>query len=151
MTHTPAHTGRSHVEPDDVHIGAIVKFIIALTVVTVVVHAFVWMLMGRITATMDEQQVILYPLAREQGERLPPEPRLQTQPKQDLADSRERDRLQLEGYTWVDKSTGTVRLPIERAMKSVIDHGLPVRPASPAAAATVAETATPGQAIGEKK
>jgi hypothetical protein len=34
----------------------------------------------------------------------------------------------LEGYGWVDRSAGTVRLPIERAMQLLLERGLPTRP-----------------------
>ncbi len=139
------------VQEDHLNMGAIVKFIIYLTIVTVVVHGYVWVLMGRITADMADRDVIRYPLAIEQGERLPPEPRLQTLPREDLAASRERDRLKLEGYSWIDKNAGTVRIPIELAIKKVIDQGLPVRSATPADAAVPAETAKPTQAGGETK
>jgi hypothetical protein len=34
----------------------------------------------------------------------------------------------LEGYGWVDRQAGVVRLPIERAMELVLERGLPTRP-----------------------
>jgi len=34
MAQTHTHVDRSHVEPDDIHIGAIAKFIVVLTIVT---------------------------------------------------------------------------------------------------------------------
>jgi hypothetical protein len=36
----------------------------------------------------------------------------------------------LEGYGWVDREAGVVRLPIERAMALVLERGLPTRPAA---------------------
>lgn len=152
MAHTHSHAEQSHIEPDNIDLGAIVKFIVVLTVVTVVVHGYVWVLMGRLTDVMAQKDVISYPLALEQGERLPPEPRLQTLPKEDLAKTRERDRARLEGYSWVDKNAGTVRIPIEDAMKRVLGQGIPVRAdVAGGAAAPAAEPAAPAPAGGEKK
>jgi hypothetical protein len=34
----------------------------------------------------------------------------------------------LEGYGWVDREAGVVRLPIERAMELLLERGLPTRP-----------------------
>ena len=45
-----------------------------------------------------------YPLAVEQENRLPPEPRLQINPRQDLADLRAREDQALSSYGWVDKN-----------------------------------------------
>ena len=48
---------------------------------------------------------------------------------QDVADLHARESLLLENYSWVDQKSGKVRIPIERAMELVAEHGLPVRPA----------------------
>ena len=52
-----------------------------------------------------------------------PEPRLQIAPSQDLGTLNEANRLKLESYGWVDRSTGVARIPIERAMDIVVDQG----------------------------
>ena len=72
----------------------------------------------------------VYPLAVGQDDRLPPEPRLQANPKQDLRDLRESEDALLKSYGWVDKNNGVVRIPIDEAMKLVLQRGLPARPAS---------------------
>jgi hypothetical protein len=59
-----------------------------------------------------------------------PTPRLQTDDgNQDLADLHQREDLLLDNYTWVDRSQGKVRIPIERAMELIAQRGLPVAPA----------------------
>jgi hypothetical protein len=56
-----------------------------------------------------------------------PQPRLQTDDgNQEIADLHEKEDLLLEHYSWVDKSQGKVRIPIERAMELVAKQGLPV-------------------------
>ena len=63
---------------------------------------------------------------QEQDE-LPPEPRLQTDPQQELRDLRARQQSRLTGYGWVNKEAGVARIPIEDAMRMVVEQGLPVR------------------------
>jgi hypothetical protein len=58
-----------------------------------------------------------------------PTPRLQGDDgNQDTADLHAREDLLLENYSWVDRSKGTVRIPIERAMELIAQRGLPVAP-----------------------
>lgn len=58
-----------------------------------------------------------------------PTPRLQTDDgAQDITDLHAREDLLLSNYTWVDESKGTVRIPIDRAMELIAQHGLPVAP-----------------------
>jgi hypothetical protein len=56
-----------------------------------------------------------------------PTPRLQGDDgNQDLADLHAREELLLDHYSWVDRSQGKVRIPIERAMELIAQRGLPV-------------------------
>ncbi len=56
-----------------------------------------------------------------------PTPRLQGDDgNQDTADLHEREDLLLDNYSWVDRSKGTVRIPIDRAMELIAQRGLPV-------------------------
>ena len=68
-----------------------------------------------------------YPLATGQIERLPPEPRLQTNPREDLRDLRAQEDAILGSYALVDKDRGVVRIPIDEAMKLIVQRGLPAR------------------------
>jgi hypothetical protein len=59
-----------------------------------------------------------------------PTPRLELDDgNQDLADLHERENLLLDYYSWIDRSKGTVRIPIDRAMELIAQRGLPVAPA----------------------
>ncbi len=61
-----------------------------------------------------------------------PTPRLQEDDgNQDIADLHEREDLLLDNYSWVDRSKGTVRIPIERAMELIAQRGLPVAQTAP--------------------
>jgi hypothetical protein len=55
-----------------------------------------------------------------------PTPRLQTDDgNQDIADLHTREDLLLDHYSWVDRTQGKVRIPIERAMELLAQRGLP--------------------------
>ena len=54
-------------------------------------------------------------------------PRLQLSPPADLQAFRAREEAELSSYGWVSKTAGVARIPIERAMKLLLQNGLPVR------------------------
>lgn len=130
-----------HLEEGDLQIGAVFKFVIYLAVFTAIVHVLVYYLMQSIDGQLLSSQQVQYPLAAEQGERLPPAPRLQTLPREELSALQAGWQQGLDGYRWVDKNAGTVRIPIEVAMKQVLERGLPTR--STPAGASSADAATP--------
>jgi hypothetical protein len=78
-------------------------------------------------------------------ERLPPEPRIQANPAGDLKMLRDKEDAILTTYGWVDRPAGVVRVPIDVAMKLVIEQGLPVRQpdSAPPAAGTPAPPKKP--------
>jgi hypothetical protein len=72
-----------------------------------------------------------------------PEPRLQLDDgNQEIADLHAREDLLLNNYTWIDRSKGTVRIPIDQAMMIIAQRGLPVAPAT-AQAPLLAEESKP--------
>jgi hypothetical protein len=58
---------------------------------------------------------------------LPPPPRLQVNPAEDLKAYHAEEDAILGSYGWADKSAGVVRIPIERAMELSLQRGFPVR------------------------
>ncbi len=132
QAHGQNHHGGVHRETTDVDIVPILKYGVALFILVAVSYGIVWGFFRFLTSSADQNAAApLYPLAAEQGVRLPPEPRLQTNPKQDLQDLRIGEREQLTGYHWVDKNAGIVRIPIDEAMRLTIQRGLPSRPQPP--------------------
>jgi hypothetical protein len=117
-----------HHEARDVDVRAIFSFGAGLIAVALVIHLVVWLLFaflsGRNTAAVGLQ----YPMGRSQATRLPPEPRLQTTPRQDLQELRRHEDELLTGYHWVDRNAGTVRIPISEAIRITLAKGLPARP-----------------------
>jgi hypothetical protein len=58
-----------------------------------------------------------------------PSPRLQTDDGNlEIAEMHAREDLLLNYYSWVDRSSGKVRIPIARAMQIIAQNGLPVAP-----------------------
>ncbi len=68
---------------------------------------------------------------------LPPGPRLQAEPHQDLKTYCEAQQSEVNTYGWVDKRLHVVRIPIDRAMDLVLQNGLPVRASGPTGEAAV--------------
>jgi hypothetical protein len=54
-----------------------------------------------------------------------PGPRLQIDPRQDLAALRNAEDERLSGYGWINRQQKAVRMPIERAMGMTLERGLP--------------------------
>jgi hypothetical protein len=54
-----------------------------------------------------------------------PGPQLQVNPAVDLERLRRSDKQILDSYGWVDRQNGIVRIPIDEAMKLVLQRGLP--------------------------
>ena len=54
----------------------------------------------------------------------PPQPRLQTDPSEDLARFRVEEEKRLNSFYWIDKKKGTVHIPIEQAMHKLADEGI---------------------------
>jgi hypothetical protein len=127
MTHTPSQNHVIHHEESDVDIAAIFKIGTGLIILAAVICVVVWLLFGYFDGREAANVTILHPLAAGQGLRLPPPPRLQITPRQDLRDLRAREDEVLNSYRWVDRSAGIVRIPIAEAMKLTVERGLPVR------------------------
>src|SRR3954469_698970 len=115
-----------HHEDSDVNVRAILTFGAALVITTAVVCVLVWLLFTLLQRREAQAGTRDFPLAVEQQNRMPPEPRLQTNPREDLRVLREREEAILNSYG-LDSDTGAVRIPIEEAMKLVVRRGLPAR------------------------
>jgi|SRR5204862_2182677 len=116
-----------HHETTDVDVRGVLLFGAGLFVVAAIVHLAIWVLFGYFSAREAIRGAREYPLAAAEQNRLPPEPRLQTAPREDLRDLRAQEDQVLASYGWVDKNAGVVRIPIEEAMKIVVKKGLPAR------------------------
>jgi hypothetical protein len=125
--HGPTSNAAVHHEESDVDIRAILGFGAALVVVAVVIHLLTYVLFRYLESREGRRVTPEYPLAAAQANRVPPEPRLQTDPREDLRELREKEDEMLGSYGWVDKNAGVVRIPIDEAIKLTLERGLPAR------------------------
>jgi hypothetical protein len=123
----PDESQNVHTETSDVDIRGILGFGAALVVAAVIIHVAIWVLFRYFDAREARHVVPVYPLAAAPAGRFPPEPRLQTNPRQDLRDLRAREDEILRSYGWVDRNAGIVRIPIDEAMRLTVQRGLPAR------------------------
>lgn len=129
-------------EHTDAHVGPMVKFAIWLVVSAIIVEvglaAMYWLLIRAADERVDTQR---YPLAVNTPPRLPDAPRLQQFPRTELYDFRLKENQQLNSYGWVDKNAGTVHIPIDDAMRLMLERGIltsrPQNPNAPVSAADV--------------
>ena len=121
----------SHHEESDVDIRGVFAFAGGLVVVTVVIGFIVWGLFVYFNTRADSAGLPEFPLAATQEHREPPEPRLQTNPREDLRVLRDAEQETLATYGWVDRNAGIVRIPIDEAIKLTLQRGLPSRQVRP--------------------
>jgi hypothetical protein len=129
MPHAGAHGEHPeiHHETSDVNVRGVLAFGGGLIVTGLFISLFVWVLFQYFSAREAARVPPVYPLAAAQENRQPPEPRLQTNPRQDLRDLRVQEEQVLDTYGWVDRNAGIVRIPITDAMKLTVQRGLPAR------------------------
>ena len=67
------------------------------------------------------------PLVKEGQRELPPSPRLQVHPHDELVDYCAAQQKAVNSYGWVSQGAGVVHVPVDRAMDLLLAKGLPAR------------------------
>jgi len=116
-----------HYEQSDANVAGIFAFGVGLVTVAIVIHLMVWVLFRFFDARASRPAAVEYPLGLQQENRVPPEPRLQTNPREDLRQLRADEDEILSTYGWVDRNGGFVRIPIDEAFRLTLQRGLPAR------------------------
>lgn len=124
-------------EKRDIDIRIIVGFAVSLVIAAIIVHLLIWLLFGVFGRLEMGGQTREFPMAQTGTLRLPPSPRLQDKPREDLKAFRRQEDDLLNSYTWINKQAGAVRIPIWQAMSQVVQQGLPVAEPAPAGDAVV--------------
>jgi hypothetical protein len=159
-------------EHSDVAVGPLLQFVVGLTIFTVAVALAVYVMFLFLQRREQAAELRPSPLQRRGEDRLPPEPRLQMapgfevrtedgqrvplsydteapverspQPQSEYWEVRGEWERKLYGYGWVDQNAGTVRVPIEEAIRRYAERQKG-KPAPPPAAGQ-----TPGAAAGQQ-
>lgn len=130
-------------EPVDIQVGTIYWYLVALGI-TVALSLVACVYIFRFTADLAHEsnnpptaamQQMKEKMMQEKKDpaamQYPDEPRLQgvpghtTDPQQDLRDKLEIDRKANETLMWIDRKTGLAQIPVEDAMKIIVEKGLP--------------------------
>ncbi|HEX8355361.1 MAG TPA: hypothetical protein VF611_20815, partial [Pyrinomonadaceae bacterium] len=136
-------------EESDVAVRPLLWFVGGLTLFTIVTCLAMFLMFKYFLNRELAQELEASPLARQGEERLPPEPRLQLAPgwqvttdggrRHDLSYSADNAgyvpqpwseyllvsdewKREMEGYGWADQQAGTVRVPVEHAMRVYLER-----------------------------
>jgi hypothetical protein len=161
-------------EHSDVAVGPLLQFVVGLVIFTAVTCLAMWLMFKFFQRREEAAELLPSPLARQGQDRLPPEPRLQLapgfevrtedgrrvdltydtespierspQPQSEYWEVRDGWDRKLRGYGWVDQAAGTVRVPIEEAMRRYAERQKGRQGAAPGQPAGAApQTPAPGQ------
>ena len=130
-------------EQSDAELGPLLRFAIFLAAITFFIAVLVVGLYKYLDAREAAEKAGHYPLTEGIVRPLPPRPRLQTYPFDDIKELRKEENKILEHYAWVDQNGGVVRIPIERAIDVLAEKGLPYR--QPGQAGSAGQAGLTGQ------
>jgi hypothetical protein len=134
-TNKPAPHHGVAAEPSQVSTKIVVGFgivLLAMGAVAMVLMALLFKGFEGVADRHDEASVSAAGLQARQ-DRVPPAPRLQVYPVRHWKDFETAETSRLSSYGWMDRSTGVVHIPIERAMDLIEQRGVGPLPPAPAA------------------
>ena len=111
-------------ETRDVNVPALLKFAVSLAVILIVVSFGMKWTFGYYAKTQNLGPTVT-PFENERT--IPPVPRLQVAPQKEIHDYWESQQSIVNSYGWVDRQGGAVRIPVDRAMRLLLQRGLPAR------------------------
>jgi hypothetical protein len=117
---------RAGYEVSDARVGPLLRWGVILAAVTAFSFVTVSLVSWGFTRMAERGERPPPPMMSRKAE-LPPEPRLQVRPQSDYERFRAREDAALQGYGWVDRERGIVKIPIERAIEVLAERGLPAR------------------------
>ena len=131
----PAQNPEIRYEKTDAHVRPLYQFLFWISVVTLIVAGVSMVLVKGLESWRDKASTRAT-MAEPQAAQQAPAPRLQLREPMDLAAFRHEEAEVLSTYGIVDKEKGVYRIPVEQAMKLLLERGLPSvsEPAVPATA-----------------
>jgi hypothetical protein len=120
MEHTAHSTNGSGHEQTEVSVRLIVVSLAFLAVATAVCLVLVVGIFRYFYSSYSTAEAV-----RLSQPVIPPEPRIEVAPYEQLQQVRAQEDHVLSTYAWVDKDAGTVRIPIDQAISMLAAKGLP--------------------------
>jgi len=144
MEHNPAGGPPPGYETRDANPASLVKFAIGLALTLVIAWGGMWWLLSYF-GQVQQPGPPAVPFRALRERQLPPLPRIQVEPVQELREVQQEQSGAINNYGWVDRSHGVVHIPIDEAMKLILERGgVPARPSVSASGA--AESQPPAKA-----
>lgn len=126
-------------EQSDINVATLAKFIVVLAISTVVILVAMKVMIQFFQAREIAEELPPASRVNPPGtRRLPPLPRLQgapgseVLPLDEMKKFKEEQQAAINSYSWVDKQTGVVRIPIDEAKKLLVERAQ--HPSAPAPA-----------------
>lgn len=124
-------------EARDANTRGVLTFAGVLTLVLLLSHGLVWWLFNDLDNREEGQKRSRFPLAAA-GDELPPAPRLEGLDRVEGVENRVPADVKLkplpglDQYRWVDEKAGVAQMPIDQAVKLIVEQNLlPTRSSSP--------------------
>jgi hypothetical protein len=146
-------TGHGDYERRDIGVAGVLYFLAGLAFAGIVVYFVVAGLYAYLEKGSQAQQLPMSPLVTNtptDTRHIPmdypkaafPDPKLEEDERGQLNGIRLTEEQTLSSYDSIDQKTGTVRIPIERAMDLIAQRGLPMRGQGAPTASPAAQSAT---------
>ncbi|PYK13611.1 MAG: hypothetical protein DME65_01335 [Verrucomicrobia bacterium] len=143
-----ATTGKRDHEQRDVDVLSLLTIAVLLFLSCVIISLLVWAMMHYFKLHEPVRTPGQTSLPVTSAEEFP-KPRLEIKGAADLAKLRAAEEADLDSYGWIDRYSGTVRIPVDRAMQLLLERGLPEVGAGQTPLSLMqarpAESATPSQ------
>jgi hypothetical protein len=111
-------------ESDDIGLGRIVGFAVALVVVSAAAMFAMAGMMRYFSTEERKEGTTTAEIAQDRPGDFP-SPRLQHDDAHDMAEFREREKATLKSYGWVDRKAGIAQIPIDDAIDLIAKNGPP--------------------------
>ena len=126
------HSTEEHIhESSDIEVKPVAKFMAILFAGIGIVMVLMWAIMQLLEMRAEKADVPRTPVY--DTARVMKEPRLQAHPYDDLKGFHSHEDSLVNSYSWVDKGTNKVRVPIDVAIEQIAAKGLPSVPVDSAA------------------
>ena len=137
MTDHRPHPDDLGFEREDLGAKPVIGFIVSLVISGILIYYVIWGIFHFLDAYDRKHQQVRTPLVQVESNTRDvqthmiqrfPEPRLVDNERTELNGFRYGEEEKLNSYGWVDKNAGIAHIPIEQAMQSIAQKGLPTTP-----------------------